>query len=70
MSEYIIEASNLAKLRKAAGLHVKETLELTSGKVVRCRDCANNAHGACKYWDYCDIDGTNGFCAWGERRDA
>ena len=39
MSEYIIKVENLAKLRKLAGLHVKETLELTSGKIVRCRDC-------------------------------
>lgn len=38
--------------------------------IVRCRDCKYLiAHGAgCAYWDYCDIESIDGFCAWGERR--
>lgn len=39
-------------------------------EIVRCRDCKNLiAHGAgCAYWDFCDIEDVNGFCAWGERK--
>lgn len=40
--------------------------------VVRCKDCKYLiAHGSgCAYWDFCDIEDTSGFCAWGERREA
>ena len=41
-------------------------------EIVRCRDCTYLiAHGTgCSYWDFCDVYDTNGFCAWGVRRDA
>ena len=80
MSEFIIEGGNLGKLRRLAGLHVKETLEMTSGKLTHCRDCAyicHNEYGngleylTCSYFDsrYAEIE-PDGFCAWGERRNA
>jgi hypothetical protein len=41
-------------------------------RIVRCKDCKHLiANGAgCAYWDFCDIEDTNGYCAWGERREA
>ena len=36
---YIISARNLGRLMRKAGLHVRETLEMTDGKVTLCRDC-------------------------------
>lgn len=84
MSEFIIEGGNLGKLRRLAGLHVKETLEMTSGKVTRCRDCKHfTPKGTHKFGDnkvnadYCKYIRSymlrvtpDGFCAWGVRRDA
>lgn len=44
----------------------------TKERIVRCKDCRYLvAHGAgCAYWDFCDIEDINGYCAWGERREA
>lgn len=46
---------------------------LTEERIVRCRDCKF----CMSYWgaDYCDYfkhvtNDPDGFCAWGERRDA
>ena len=77
MVEYIVKVENLAKLRKLAGLHVKETLELTSGKIVRCRDCKHFtgneiACGAMVLGYECSLLSAvvepDGFCAWGESK--
>lgn len=49
---------------------IKEThFAVTLPEIVRCRDCKHLiAHGTgCAYWDYCDIENIDGFCAWGER---
>ena len=86
MTEYIVKVENLAKLRKLAGLHVKETLELTNGEVVRCRDCKFayeldgymlDCHGhLTELWDYWNDEPKDnpvepdGFCAWGERGES
>lgn len=54
--------------------YLREQMEddelIMRGEIVRCRDCAYLiAHGTgCSYWDYCDIESIDGFCAWGERR--
>lgn len=58
MSEYIIKlADNDAPMMT------------TAEEIVRCRDCKHNVNGACARWDYCDIDGSNGFCAWAKRKE-
>lgn len=62
MSEYVVEEPS----DSSASWRVHEL-------IVRCRDCKY----CMSYWkaDYCDyfshaINDTDGFCAWGERRDA
>jgi len=62
MSEYIYDSSV-----EAAFLREQKREE-----IVRCRDCKHLiAHGTgCAYWDYCDIESIDGFCAWAQRRDA
>lgn len=43
---------------------------LTGEEIVRCRDCTNlNIVGKCPcgFWA---LENLNGFCVWGERRDA
>lgn len=79
MSEYIITAE---QLKTATEAYLEHELKLpitevfVSGdklpEIVRCRDCKYLvAHRTgCSYWDFCDVYDTNGFCAWGERRDA
>lgn len=39
--------------------------------ITRCRDCKYliTPGSACSYWDYCDIESIDGFCAWAERRE-
>lgn len=73
MSEYIVElpnggaADDYIRLRgyekRLYGYELHE-------EIVRCRDCEYLiAHGTgCAYWDYCDIESIDGFCAWGERK--
>ena len=77
MTEYIVKVENLAKLRKLAGLHVKETIELTSGKIVRCRDCMyymDYEHefepnlGYCRFHDMEEVRDSR-FCAWAKRKE-
>ena len=62
MSEYIVEEPS----EHSASWRVHE-------RIVRCRDCKH----CMSYWtsDYCDYfshvtNDPDGFCAWGERRDA
>lgn len=62
MSEYVVEEPSDG----SASWHVHE-------KVVRCRDCKH----CMSFWksDYCDYfshvtNDPDGFCKWGERRDA
>jgi len=64
MSEYIITDEQIAENQR---LHGKKLLVMPV--IVRCRDCKYLiAHGTgCAYWDYCDIESIDGFCAWGER---
>lgn len=56
-------------------------LIITSGEIVRCRDCANCEEHAvcgklvlfCHHFSMCDSAGfpvePDGFCAWGEREE-
>lgn len=69
MSEYIIEIPAYVPpfdpLARAATL---------GEEVVRCRDCKHYTDNEMEYYHYCgnwyeQVD-PNGFCAWGERRDA
>lgn len=43
-------------------------------KVVRCRDCKHYTEDEMEYYNYCgswcEQVEPDGFCAWGERRDA
>ena len=62
MAEYIVEEPS----EHSASWRVHE-------RIVRCRDCKY----CMSYWqsDYCDYfahvtNDPDGFCAWGERRDA
>ena len=65
MSEYIIE-SNLTPGYDRNGEKLEE--------IVRCRDCkycmAYTAAAYCDYLSHAVDAELNGFCAWGERRDA
>lgn len=74
MTEYIVKVENLAKLRELAGLHVKETIELTSGKIVRCMDCKFRCLDECTridegFKDYWFAIEPDGFCSFGERKE-
>ena len=70
MSEYIVQVSDLEESYYKYSDVKPETVfgHRLRGEIVRCRDCKHNVHGACAHWDYCDIDDSNGFCAWGEPR--
>lgn len=68
---YIISAKNLGRLMRKAGLHVRETLDMTDGKVTLCRDCGylgKDADGD----EWCDYLRRHvvpdDFCAWGWER--
>ena len=68
MSEYIIEIPDYVPPFDPAARAVS-----LGEEVVRCRDCKHRM----AYWqsDYCDYfkhvtNNPDGFCAWGERRDA
>ena len=74
MSEYIVSVSDEEAELFIARFGIGGTQMFGHrlvGEIVRCRDCEYLvAHGAgCSYWDFCDVYDTNGFCAWGERRD-
>lgn len=57
---------------------------LSDEEIIRCRDCIHFSEGMgthvwlCERMEYLDLEGwtknvrvdPNGFCAWGERRDA
>jgi hypothetical protein len=54
---------------------VRQLREIGFERVVRCRDCKNFASDelgdCCTLLDFEDVKQMgNGFCAWGERRDA
>lgn len=79
MSEYIITDKQLQTATEAYLEHELSrpiTEVFISGdklpEIVHCRDCKHLvAHGAgCAYWDYCDVESIDGFCAWGERQEA
>lgn len=72
MSEHIIWESDKTETIDYLGVKHGISHFEKREEIVRCRDCKHLvAHGAgCSYWDFCDVYDTNGFCAWGERRDA
>ena len=73
MSEYIY-----ASLGEPLA-HIDGEITLARKEIVRCRDCDYydhwDAYGpyrekhVCGHWDYLEIN-PDGFCAWGERRQA
>lgn len=38
--------------------------------IVRCRDCVHYVDGECALLNFSDCGMDDGFCAWGEGRDA
>lgn len=50
------------------------TERLTDEEIVRCRDCRHYTEDEMEYYHYCgswcEQVEPDGFCAWGERRDA
>lgn len=78
MSEYVMDYSGWAEgipaveyLKVCDAMHARKREE-----IVRCRDCKRfsgyelEPHlGYCERYDLQEVRG-NGFCAWGERRDA
>ena len=82
MSEYVIHVEDAKTLYVNTDIPFPLDAYLRE-KIVRCRDCnhyyeAENYHPSgncvmrcCKYFDtYNDEVEPDGFCAWGERRDA
>lgn len=70
MSEHIIETETLAGV---AFVPIGGTSNLRE-EIVRCRDCKHFRSSGDDYL-FCnlaarELDGGDGFCAWGERRDA
>lgn len=71
MSEYIITDEQIAENQR---LHGKKLLVMPV--IVRCRDCEffvnDGRWGVCTQFDFetTEENMRNGFCAWGERRDA
>lgn len=68
---YIISAKNLGKLMRKAGMHVRETLEMTDGKTTLCRDCGYfgkdpDGDEWCSYLKRHVVP--DDFCAWGWSR--
>lgn len=76
MSEYVMDYSGWAE-----GIPIDEYLKLRDAmharkreEIVRCRDCKHfRSHG--DDYLFCnlaarELDGGDGFCAWGERGDA
>lgn len=76
MSEYVMDYSGWAEgipaveyLKVCDAMHARKREE-----IVRCRDCKHfRSHG--DDYLFCnlaarELDGGDGFCAWGERRDA
>ena len=66
MTEYIVDWDLL-----------DETMQHVREKVVRCRDCKHyrESDATCHSWQWHNWDAAievdpDGFCAWGERRDA
>lgn len=59
MTEHIIEYDDSLEIDMLTRADLCE-------EIIRCRDCKHLvAHGAgCAYWDYCDIESADGFCAW------
>lgn len=66
MSEYIYDTSRV---------ETQPEQGFTGETVVRCRDCKHyvehQGYATCGYFDsdYAEVD-PDGFCAWGERRQA
>ena len=77
MSEYVMDYSGWAEgipaveyLKVCDAMHARKREE-----IVRCRDCKHFASDelgdCCTLLDFEDVKPMdNGFCAWGERRDA
>ena len=72
MSEYIIKAADWAIDYKG------ESLFKDCEEIVRCSDCEcldtwefadGTVRNVCSNFEYTDV-ALDGFCAWGERRDA
>lgn len=73
MSEYIYEQPDKPAKVVRDGWNVRIEWDFKQREeIVHCRDCKHLvAHGAgCAYWDYCDVESIDGFCAWGERRES
>ena len=73
MSEYIVELTE-ARMSGKPLLHNLSCLDMEP--IVRCRDCEHYQRDqCCELFVLADdrlshIDDLDGFCAWGERRDA
>lgn len=72
MSEYIINDEQIAENRR---LHGKKLLVMPV--IVRCRDCKEyrDTDATCHSWQWHNWDAPievepDGFCAWGERKEA
>ena len=74
MSEYVVDFGDKSSAFVGLAMAEAESHGATlKERVVRCRDCKYRM----AYWqsDYCDYfkhvtNDPDGFCAWGERRDA
>lgn len=69
MSEYIIEIPDYVPPFDPAVRSVS-----LGDEIVRCRDCKHYTDDEMEYYHYCgswcEQVEPDGFCAWGERRDA
>lgn len=66
MSEYIIDMGN-SSYQSSSGLLCADVSQLRE-PIVRCRDCKKCNIGWCLHFN--NIVKPDGFCAWGERREA
>ena len=76
MSEYVMDYSGWAE-----GIPIDEYLKVRDAmharkreEIVRCRDCKHYTEDEMEYYHFCgswcEQVEPDGFCAWGERRDA
>ena len=76
MSEYVMDYSGWAEgipaveyLKVCDAMHARKREE-----IVRCRDCKHYTEDEMEYYHFCgswcEQVEPDGFCAWGERRDA
>lgn len=74
MSEYVVDFGDKSSAFVGLAMAEAESHGATlKERVVRCRDCKHfvtNIHGSYCQKSISTTSDPNGFCAWGERRDA